>query len=77
MSIKFKLGNYRAKLREAGCSEVSVNTKSTSHEGMTATIKKPKRAEVNFLPDHPEGQTDDSLEEVKLGMIDGMKKKKD
>uniref|UniRef100_A0A9J7ZUW5 Uncharacterized protein n=1 Tax=Cyprinus carpio carpio TaxID=630221 RepID=A0A9J7ZUW5_CYPCA len=76
MSIKFKLGNYRAKLREAGCSEVSVNTKRKSHEGVTATIKKPKRAEVNFLPDHPEGQTDDSLEEVRLIMIDEMKKKR-
>ncbi|XP_077073204.1 uncharacterized protein LOC143724047 [Siphateles boraxobius] len=76
MSIKFKLGIYRAKLREAGCSEVSVNTKRKSHEGMTATIKKPKRAEVNFLPDHPEGPTDDSLEEVRLGMVNEMKKKK-
>jgi len=77
MSIKFKLSNYRAKLREAGCSEVSVNTKRKSHESMMATIKKPKRAEVNFLPDHPDGQTDDSLEEVRLGMVDEMKKKKD
>ncbi|XP_027019478.2 uncharacterized protein LOC113653841 [Tachysurus fulvidraco] len=78
MSIKFKLGNYRAKLKEAGCSEVSVNRKRKSCEGMTewAYMKKPKRAEVNFLPNHPEGQTEDSLEKERLAMIDEMKKRK-
>ncbi|XP_073785892.1 uncharacterized protein [Danio rerio] len=78
MSIKFKLGNYRAKLKEAGCSELSVNCKRKSCEGMVERpyMKKPKRAEVNFLPDHPEGHTEDSLEEVRLAMINEMKKKK-
>lgn len=77
MSIKFKLGNYRAKLREAGCSEVSVNRKRKSCEGMTerAYMRKPKKAEIHFLPNHPEGQTEDSLEEKRLAMIDEMKKR--
>jgi len=73
MSIKFKLSNYRAKLREAGCSEVSVNTKRKSHESMMATIKKPKRAEVNFLPPHPQGETEESLENERVVLLNEVK----
>jgi len=78
MSIKFKLGNYRAKLRVAGCSEVSVNHKRGRGEDTEERhrMKKSKRAEVHFLPDHPEGQTDESLEEERLAMFEETKKKR-
>ncbi|KAL0984159.1 hypothetical protein UPYG_G00137860 [Umbra pygmaea] len=78
MSIKFKVGNYRSKMRAAGCSELNVNQKRRDEdgEGLRHSVKKSKRAEVNFLPGHPEGQNDDTLEAERLAMVDEMKKKK-
>lgn len=38
-------------------------------------IKKPKRVEVNYLPDYPDGQDDCSLEDARQLMVDEMKKK--
>ncbi|KAK0137978.1 hypothetical protein N1851_025786 [Merluccius polli] len=53
-SLKFKMGNYRNKLRVAGCSELKVNRRSS---GLKQKPKKAKKAKVNFLPDFPEGRT--------------------
>lgn len=72
MSIKYKLGNYRQKLRLAGCSEVSVNRKRVAEGKMR--IKKAKRYEVNFLPDNPVGQTDKSLESERNALQEETKK---
>ncbi|TNM96325.1 hypothetical protein fugu_015986 [Takifugu bimaculatus] len=46
-SIKYKLGNYRSKLRRAGCNEVNVNRKRKGGDGEDSpfTLKKPKRGE--------------------------------
>ncbi|XP_048117387.1 uncharacterized protein LOC125306204 [Alosa alosa] len=75
-SLWFKVGNYRFKLRQAGMSEVSVNRKRHGDDGqLKYTMKKSRRAEVNFLPDHPMGQTDESLEEDRLEMTEETKKK--
>lgn len=38
-------------------------------------IKKPKRAEVNYLPQHPSGETDSSLKNVRLDLIEASKKR--
>ncbi|KAL6455214.1 hypothetical protein MHYP_G00363480 [Metynnis hypsauchen] len=78
MSIKFKLDIYRAKLRDAGCSEVNINRKRErgAGEGLKARMKKSKRAEVNFLPDHPEGQTDESLENERVAIVEETRKKR-
>uniref|UniRef100_A0A9J7XJP3 Uncharacterized protein n=1 Tax=Cyprinus carpio carpio TaxID=630221 RepID=A0A9J7XJP3_CYPCA len=73
MSIKYKLGNYRSKLRSAGCNEVSINRKRGG-DGASA-VKEAKRGEVNYMPDHPKGQSDDSLEEERLILVEEMKKK--
>ena len=72
-SLKFKMGNYRNKLRAAGCSELQVNRRSSGPKQKT---KKAKKAEVNFLPDFPEGRTQNVLEEERLAIIEEMKKKK-
>lgn len=72
-SLKFKMGNYRNKLRMAGCSELQVNSRSS---GPKQKLKKAKKAEVNFLPDFPEGRTEDILEEERLQIIAEMKKKR-
>lgn len=77
VSLWFKVGNYRNKLRKAGHAEVSVNKrKNDSEEGVKYRLKKARRAEVNFLPPHPEGQSDDSLEDLRLQMIKETEKKK-
>ncbi|CAL8342264.1 unnamed protein product [Arctogadus glacialis] len=72
-SLKFKMGNYRNKLRAAGCSELQVNRRSSGPKQKT---KKAKKAEVNFLPDFPEGRTQNVLEEERLAIMEEMKKKK-
>ncbi len=73
MSIKYKVGNYRQKLRMAGCSEVAVNQKRVNND--SRCLKKAKRCEVNFLPDNPVGQTDCSLQKEKDALQEEMKKK--
>ncbi|XP_056327522.1 uncharacterized protein LOC130240126 [Danio aesculapii] len=74
MSIKYKVGNYRQKLRLAGCSEVAVNHKKRMNEDCRH-LKKARRCEVNFLPDNPVGQTVHSLEMEKDALKEEMKKK--
>lgn len=77
VSLWFKVGNYRNKLRKAGHAEVSVNKrKKDSEEGVKYRLKKARRAEVNFIPPHPEGHSDDSLEDLRLQMIKETEKKK-
>lgn len=76
-SIKHKLGNYRSKLRKAGCNEVNVNRKRKGgdEEGSPFTLKKPKRGEVNHVPDYPQHHDDSTLEEERVALVDEMKKK--
>uniref|UniRef100_A0A8C5CMT1 Uncharacterized protein n=1 Tax=Gadus morhua TaxID=8049 RepID=A0A8C5CMT1_GADMO len=73
ISLKFKMGNYRTRLARAGCKEVSVNTGKRSRNNPEkahphSNIKKARRAEVNFLPNFPRGQNEDSLEEMRIEM---------
>lgn len=80
VSLKFKMGNYRSKLRRAGMQEVAVNggKRSKSNpdaEHCRANIKRPRRAEVNFLPNFPHGSDELSLEALRLKIIDELKKK--
>lgn len=76
-SIKYKIGYYRSKLREAGCAEVSINRKRSSNEddGAGSSLKRPKRGEMNHVPDHPDDHTDDSLEDQRLAMVEELKKR--
>lgn len=58
-------GLYITKLGRAGPPEVIVNSlknKLKGQEKPAANIKKPRKAEVNFCPSHPRGETTDSLE---------------
>ncbi|MEQ2312475.1 hypothetical protein AMECASPLE_031395 [Ameca splendens] len=51
--LKYKMGNYRTKLRGLGCPELDVNSlrKKRPHEKAPAkNVKRPKKAEVNYLP---------------------------
>lgn len=74
-SLKFKMGNYRTKLRKAGFVEFGVNGGKTGGPGMASKgLKRPKRYEVNYLPELPEGQDEDSLEAARKLLVEEMKK---
>ncbi|XP_041758648.1 uncharacterized protein LOC121586198 [Coregonus clupeaformis] len=73
-SLKFKMGNYRQKLRRVGFPEVAVNgVRSSKHhpdnEHARSNIKRARRAEVNFLPNFPQGEDEASLEKQRLEMV--------
>lgn len=74
-SIIFKIGNYRTKLRNAGCKEVTINTRKENAENGGHSLKKPRRSEVNFLPDNPSGLSDESLEKEREAIKAEMEKK--
>ncbi|XP_013856402.1 uncharacterized protein LOC106512290 [Austrofundulus limnaeus] len=72
------MANYRTKLRNLGCSELNVNSfKRGLSEPRTAPnqVKKPKRAEVNYCPDFPTGQTKESLEQERLALLTDVQKR--
>ncbi|XP_062315936.1 uncharacterized protein LOC134019259 [Osmerus eperlanus] len=74
-SLKFKMGNFRQKLRLAGCPELNINSRSSGTPGK-GKLKRARKSEVNFLPDIPEGKTQRSLEEERTEMVTEMKKRK-
>ncbi|XP_053274095.1 sterile alpha motif domain-containing protein 3 [Pleuronectes platessa] len=78
-SIKFKMGNYRTKMRRVGCKEVTVNAgkrsrRNPDNEPSHTNIKRPKRAEVNFLPNFPQGEDSSSLEHLRDLIVEEVKK---
>ncbi|XP_030606898.1 sterile alpha motif domain-containing protein 3-like isoform X2 [Archocentrus centrarchus] len=78
-SLKFKMGNFRAKLSRAGFQEIAVNSGKRSRndpdkQSPHTNIKRPKRAEVNFLPNFPRGEDAVSLDQLRLQMVDEVKK---
>lgn len=79
MSLKFKMGDYRGKLSRSGCLEVSVNAGKRSKNNPDkdhphSNIKRARRAEVNFLPNFPKGESQASLEEMRLQIMDEVQK---
>lgn len=77
-SLKFKMGNYRTKLSRAGFHEVAVNCGKRSRnnpdkQAPHTNIKRPKRAEVNFLPNFPIGEDTASLEQLRLQIAEEVK----
>ena len=72
--------NYRAKLksRKYAYPEIEVNTlkrKQMSDAAPAQNVKRPKKAEVNYLPPHPVGENDDTLEKERLELIEERKKR--
>lgn len=65
-SLKFKMGNYRTKLRRAGCTDVLINIGKRRHQHFQGSVKKPKQFEINFLPNYPAGEDDHSMERLQL-----------
>ncbi|CAM4569217.1 unnamed protein product [Leuciscus chuanchicus] len=80
-SLKFKMGNYTTKMRQIGRVDVTVN--GGKRGGYTANadpphkgIKKPRKGEINFLPEYPEGRDDHNLEEARQVLVNEMMKTK-
>ncbi|KAK7921878.1 hypothetical protein WMY93_008780 [Mugilogobius chulae] len=67
-SLKFKMGNFRQKLKHCGMADVSCNTTRPREEDGTPqgrSIKRARRSETNFLPNFPEGQDEMALENAR------------
>lgn len=77
ISLKYKMANYRTKLRNIGCSELNVNSfKRKQGDPRTSPnqVKKARSAEVNYCPDYPTGQSQESLEEERLALLSEVRK---
>ncbi|TKS74093.1 hypothetical protein D9C73_008174 [Collichthys lucidus] len=77
-SLKYKLGNYRTKLRELGCPEVTVNALKQKPHGKCSpayAVKKPKKAEVNYCPAYPTGETTQTLEMIRVALLSEVQKR--
>lgn len=75
-SLKFKMGNYRTKLRRAGCTDVAVNGGKRKGQAPLRSVKRPKRFEVNFLPNFPDGEDETSMESKRKELVEEMKKRR-
>lgn len=78
ISLKYKMANYRTKMRNIGCPEVTINAlknKSSDDCLPAKNVKKPKKAEVNFCPLHPAGETDDSLENIRVELLTDVRRR--
>ncbi|KAM7405402.1 hypothetical protein PAMP_012667 [Pampus punctatissimus] len=76
--LKTKIVNFRTKLSKIGLAEVTVNSLKNKRKGQekaAANIKKPKKAEVNFFPSFPPGETTESLEEERVALLTEVKKR--
>ncbi|XP_029915206.1 uncharacterized protein LOC115364767 isoform X2 [Myripristis murdjan] len=78
--LKYKMANYRSKIRRSNvpCPELEINSmrrKPPGEKYPAKNCKRPKRAEVNFLPPHPSGETGDSLEVERQELLSDVKKK--
>lgn len=78
-SIKYKMANYRTKLRGFGVPEVTCNAITYKRPGSdqkpAKKVKKPRKAEINYLPPYPAGEDEDSQEEARVQLVTEFKKK--
>ncbi|XP_053303602.1 uncharacterized protein LOC128462296 [Pleuronectes platessa] len=77
-SLKYKMGNYRAKVKHLGLPELQVNTlkrKSAADSTPAKNVKKAKKSEVNYLPPPPQGESLESLEQVRVELLYEFKKR--
>ena len=64
-SLKIKMGNYCTVLKMHVCPELSISSpkaKAKDDAYLPRKVKKQKKAEANFYPSLPAGETPDSLE---------------
>ncbi|XP_032429553.1 uncharacterized protein LOC116726778 [Xiphophorus hellerii] len=72
------MGNYRTLLKSQGCPEFSVNSlksKASISVFPATKIKKPRRAEANFYPSFPLGETQESMEKERIELLTAIKRR--
>ncbi|XP_060778820.1 uncharacterized protein LOC132887367 isoform X2 [Neoarius graeffei] len=77
-SIKYKMGNYRMKLRTMDIPEVTCNSlkhKVPGERKPAKNVKKAKKSEVNYLPPLPGKETMDTQEIARKELLAEAKKK--
>lgn len=75
-SLKYKMANYRTKLRGYGVPEVMCNAlKSTADQKSAKNMKKPRKAEINYLPPYPAGEDEESQEQERIQLLTEVKKR--
>lgn len=77
-SLKNKMAIYRTQLRKLGCPEVMVNSLKHKPEGKSSAasaIKRPRRSEVNYCPPFPTGESEESLESVRVALLLDVKRR--
>ncbi|XP_034557216.1 uncharacterized protein LOC117825460 [Notolabrus celidotus] len=78
ISLKYKMANFRTTLRGLGCAEVTINSLKNKPKDRCVpamNVKKPRRAEVNYCPPHPKGETDESLEKERISLLSEITKR--
>lgn len=78
--LKYKMANYRSKMRrrEIPYPEIDINSlkrKAPGEKAPAKNCKRPKKAEVNYLPPHPSGETMETLEGERQNLLNEVKKK--
>uniref|UniRef100_A0A3B5PS92 PB1 domain-containing protein n=1 Tax=Xiphophorus maculatus TaxID=8083 RepID=A0A3B5PS92_XIPMA len=76
--LKYKMGNYRTLLKSQGCPEfsvISLKSKATISVFPAPKIKKPRRAEANFYPSFPLGETQESMEKERIELLTAIKRR--
>ncbi|CAL8258511.1 unnamed protein product [Arctogadus glacialis] len=77
-SIKYKMANYRTKLRGYGVPEVMCNAlkcKSPADQKPAKSVKKTRKAKVNYLPPYPGGEDEKSQEQERLQLLTEVRKR--
>ncbi|XP_059921982.1 uncharacterized protein LOC132468273 [Gadus macrocephalus] len=77
-SLKYKMGNYRSKLRSLGFPEVVCNSLKNKHpddRSAAKNIKKARKGEVVFLPHYPAGDSKEQQELDRNQLITESKKR--
>ncbi|KAF3858999.1 hypothetical protein F7725_021398 [Dissostichus mawsoni] len=71
-SIKYKMANYRTKLRGYGVPEVMCNAltrKRPAEQKSAKSVKKPRKAELNYFPPYPAGEDEESQEQERIQLL--------
>lgn len=77
-SLKYKMGNYRSKLRKLGFPEVTCNSLKNKHPDdrePAKNVKNARKGEVVFLPPYPGGGSKEQQELNRHQLITELKKK--
>lgn len=77
-SLKYKMGNYRSKLRNLGFPEVTCNSLKNKRPGErkpAQNVKKARKGEVMYLPHYPSGERSEHQEEKRLEILSELKKR--